>query len=49
MMQRRCYWWGQTRLMTVAGVDCIACLENLGSMANGLLIWMMAQHLVAKP
>ena len=25
--------------------DCIACLEDLGSMGNGLLIYMMAQHL----
>ena len=27
--------------------DCIACLRILGSMENGLLIYMMAQHLVA--
>ena len=30
MMQRRCYRWGQTGLITVAGDDCIACLEDLG-------------------
>ena len=30
-------------------MNCIACLEDLGSMGNGLLIYMMAQHLVAKP
>ena len=30
-------------------MNCIACLEDLGSMGKGLLIYMIAQHLVAKP
>ena len=30
-------------------INCIACLEYLGSMGNGLQIYLMPQHLVAKP
>ena len=30
-------------------VNCIACLEDLGSMGWAAPIYMMVQHLVAKP
>ena len=33
---------GQLRRECVASDDWIVCLENLGSMGNGLLIYMMA-------